>query len=371
MNFFQLQYQDGQARTGVMKTVHGTVTTPIFMPVGTRGTVKSLWQEELSELGAQILLANTYHLYLRPGHQLISQVSKGLHRFMNWPYPLLTDSGGFQVFSLSALNRVTAKGVEFRSHLDGSRHFIGPEKSMEIQKALGSDIVMMFDDCPRLPAPREKIRQSMELTLNWSTRCSKHPLNDHQRLFAIIQGGLELDLRLECLERLQQLDPAGLAIGGLSVGEKNDEMRSLLEQLTHHLPTDKPRYLMGVGSPLDILHAISQGIDMFDCVLPTRNARNGQAFTSRGVLNIKNKRFQQDSGPLDSQCSCKVCTRYCRAYLRHLYTVGEYLAGQMLSYHNLFFYLQLVDRAREAIVHQRFDEFAKNFYNDYVQGEAD
>ena len=337
------------------------------MPVGTRGTVKSLWQEELSELGAQVLLANTYHLYLRPGHELIQQVAGGLHNFINWPHPLLTDSGGYQVFSLSALNKITSKGVEFRSHIDGSSHLITPEKSMEIQSALGSDLVMMFDQCPRLPAGRERIRHSVELTLDWAQRCAQFPLGAGQQLFGIVQGGLELDLRLECLERLEQLNPAGLAIGGLSVGEKNDEMRSLLEQFIPQMPAGKPRYLMGVGGPLDILHGIAQGVDMFDCVLPTRNARNGQALTSQGPLNIKNQRFRRDFGPLDPLCPCKVCTHYGRAYLRHLYTVGEYLAGQMLSYHNLFFYLQLVKDAREAIMQQRFDEFAENFYNTYTQ----
>ncbi|MCY4644827.1 MAG: tRNA guanosine(34) transglycosylase Tgt [Bacteriovoracales bacterium] len=372
MSCFSLKARDGKARAGLIKTLHGDIPTPIFMPVGTRGTVKSLWQEELRELGAHIVLANTYHLYLRPGHELVEEVAGGLHGFMNWPRPLLTDSGGFQIFSLAHLNRVTEKGVEFRSHIDGSLHFIDPEKSMEIQRALGSDIVMMFDDCPRLPASRESLRQSLELTLNWAKRCAAIPLKEHQHLFGIVQGGLELDLRLECLERLEALEPspAGLALGGLSVGEKNHEMRALLEDLAHRLPPHKPRYLMGVGTPTDILHAISCGVDMFDCVLPTRNARNGQALTSQGPLNIKNERFAKDPGPLDPQCPCKVCTRYSRAYIRHLTTVGEYLAGQMLSHHNLFFYLDLVGRARKAITCGEFDEFAKNFYNTYTQGKV-
>ena len=366
MSFFTLEHRDGKARAGVIKTHRGDISTPVFMPVGTRGTVKCLWQEELAELGTQVLLGNTYHLYLRPGHQLISQLSGGLHGFMNWPRPILTDSGGYQIFSLSSLNRVSEEGVEFRSHIDGSLHLIGPEQSMAIQKALGSDMVMMFDECPQLPSPREKIRQSMELTLRWAQRCTRSPLGPEQHLFGIVQGGLELDLRLECLERLEEFDLPGLAIGGLSVGEKNDEMRSLLENFVSHMPEKKPRYLMGVGTPLDILHGISQGVDMFDCVLPTRNARNGQALTSQGPLNIGNQRFREDIAPLDPHCPCKVCTHYSRAYLRHLHSVGEYLAGQMLSYHNLFFYQRLMTQARTAIAQQRFDEFAESFYNDYT-----
>lgn len=366
MSFFQLEYADGKARAGMLKTAHGNITTPLFMPVGTRGSVKSLWQEELVELGAQMILANTYHLYLRPGHELIAQVAGGLHNFIHWHNPILTDSGGYQIFSLKAFNEVREEGVRFRSHIDGSYHWIGPEKSMEIQKALGSDIVMMFDECPRLPASSEKLRQSMELTLDWAKRCSRYPLQEYQHLFGIVQGGLELDLRLECLERLEELHPAGMAIGGLSVGEKNAEMRTFLEQFIPYMSMHKPRYLMGVGKPLDLLHAIAQGVDMFDCVLPTRNARNGQIFTSQGPLNIKNEQFRQDSGPLDPQCACKVCVRYSRAYLRHLFQVGEYLAGQMISYHNLFFYMQFMQQARQAIIQQRFDEFAQNFYNSYT-----
>ena len=363
---FQLQHQDGKARAGLIETPHGSIETPIFMPVGTRGTVKGLWPHELQEIGAQVVLANTYHLYLRPGHELIAQVSGDLHRFMGWQGPLLTDSGGYQIFSLSNLNKVTPVGVEFSSPIDGERHLITPEKSMEIQRHLGSDLVMMFDHCPQLPAARETIRQSLELTIDWAQRCSEYPLGPGQQLYGIVQGGLELDLRLECLERLTPLNPAGFAIGGLSVGEKNDEMRDLLRQFVPHLPVGKARYLMGVGTPLDMLHAIAQGVDMFDCVLPTRNARNGQALTSQGPLNIKNQRFRQDPGPLDSHCPCKVCRNISRAYLRHLHNVGEYLAGQMLSYHNLFFSLQLLASARKAIMQGGFDEFAQNFYNSYT-----
>ncbi len=364
--FFTLQAQSGKARAGLIKTEHGEIQTPIFMPVGTRASVKSLWQEELEELGAQIILGNTYHLYLRPGHELIARLG-GLHKFMNWKRPILTDSGGYQVFSLSDLNKISEEGVEFRSHIDGSKHFIGPEKSMEIQKALGPDIVMMFDECPALPSTKEKLRISMELTLRWAKRCVDYKLSPHQNLFGIIQGGLDLDLRLECLDRLEEFNLPGLAIGGLSVGEKNDEMRELLESFACKMPKEKPRYLMGVGKPLDILHAIREGVDMFDCVLPTRNARNGQALTSQGPINLKNEKFKEDIGPIDPNCSCKVCSNYSRAYVRHLYSAGEYLAGQMLSFHNLSFYLKLVSDARSAIMSDQFDEYYESFYKSYTQ----
>lgn len=368
MKSFELQAQSGQARAGLIQTQHGAIETPIFMPVGTRASVKSLWQEELEELGAQIILGNTYHLFLRPGHDLI-QTMGGLHAFMQWKKPILTDSGGFQVFSLSDLNKVTEEGVEFQSHIDGSRHMLSPEKSMEIQKALGSDIVMIFDECPKLPATKERLRESMELTLRWAKRCHAYPLQSHQSLFAIIQGGLHLDLREECMQRLQELDFPGYALGGLSVGEKNEEMVDLLNAFAPKMPTHKPRYLMGVGKPLDILNGIRAGIDMFDCVLPTRNARNGQFLTAKGPLNIKKHRFLKDELPPDPSCDCKVCSKYSRSYIRHLFTVGEYLAGQMISYHNLYFYLQMVKQARSAIQADKFDDFYKEFYNQYTSNQ--
>ena len=367
--FFQKTAQSGKARAGVIKTAHGEIETPIFMPVGTRGTVKATTQEDLEEMGAQIILGNTYHLYLKPGHELIERVSGGLHEFMSWKKPILTDSGGFQVFSLSGLNKVTEDGVTFKSHIDGSSHFIGPEKSMEIQKALGSDIVMVFDECPALPASRERLRESLELTLRWAKRCKDYPLKEHQNLFGIIQGGLELDLRTECMERLEEMDFPGLAIGGLSVGEKNQEMVDFCDSFVCTMPEHKPRYLMGVGKPLDVLTGIKNGLDMFDCVLPTRNARNGQFLTARGPLNIKKERFKEDPLPPDPECSCKVCKRYSRSYLRHLFNVGEYLAGQLITYHNLHFYLSMVKKARAAILEDRFDEFYSNFYNKYASNE--
>jgi queuine tRNA-ribosyltransferase len=366
--FFQLQKSSGKARAGIIKTAHGDIPTPIFMPVGTRASVKTMLQEDLEQIDAKIILGNTYHLLLRPGHELIDRLG-GLHGFMNWSRPILTDSGGYQVFSLSAMNKLSEEGVEFQSHLDGTRHMISPEKSMEIQRGLGADIVMAFDECPALPSTREILRTSMELTLRWARRCQSVELKAYQHLFGIVQGGLELDLRRECLERLEELNFPGLALGGLSVGEKSDQMRELLEQFVSELPAHKPRYLMGVGKPLDVLHGIKQGLDMFDCVLPTRNARNGQFLTARGPLNIKKERFKEDLLPPDPDCECKICKRYTRAYVRHLFTVGEYAAGQMITYHNLWFYLRMTQSAREAILEDRFDEFYQSFYNRYRSNE--
>lgn len=361
---FKLEKTSNKARAGVLKTAHGEIKTPMFMPVGTRGSVKSLWQEDLEELEAQIILGNTYHLFIRPGHELIEKMG-GLHQFMSWDRPILTDSGGFQVFSLSGLNKVSEKGVEFRSHVDGSRQFIGPEESMNIQRALGSDIVMMFDECPALPASDESLRKSMELTLRWAKRCKDVSLKEHQHLFGIIQGGLNLSLRAECLERLEELGFDGYALGGLSVGEKNQEMIDFHRQFAPMMPQDKVRYLMGVGKPLDILEAVRSGLDIFDCVLPTRNARNGQFLTSHGPLNIKNARFMTDQNPPDKECECRVCQRYTRAYIRHLYTVGEYLAGQLISFHNIHFYLNMARKTREAIVEERFEEYYQDFKSKY------
>ncbi|MAX66125.1 MAG: tRNA guanosine(34) transglycosylase Tgt [Halobacteriovoraceae bacterium] len=365
MKTYQLEAVSGNARAATIETEHGEIKTPIFMPVGTRASVKSLWQEDLEELNAQIILGNTYHLYLRPGHELIEKMG-GLHKWMTWKKPILTDSGGFQVFSLSDLNKVSEEGVKFQSHIDGSYHMLSPEKSMEIQKALGSDIVMIFDECPKLPATKERLRESMELTLRWAKRCKDYELKPHQSLFSIIQGGLHEDLRQECMERLMELDFPGYALGGLSVGEKNEEMVSFLNSFTPKMPENKPRYLMGVGKPLDILNGIRAGIDMFDCVLPTRNARNGQFLTTHGPLNIKKQRFIADSLPPDIECDCKVCRRYSRSYIRHLYNVGEYLAGQLVSFHNIYFYLKLVEKAREAIFKDKFDEYYKEFYKNYT-----
>jgi queuine tRNA-ribosyltransferase len=361
--------QCGQARAGIIKTEHGEIETPIFMPVGTRASVKCMWQHELEEIGAQIILGNTYHLYLRPGHDLIDNVGGGLHGFMNWQKPILTDSGGYQVFSLSDMNKLTEEGVRFQSHIDGSYHMISPEKSMEIQKKLGSDIVMCFDECPALPASKERLRESMELTLRWAKRCHDYELRPHQHLFGIIQGGLHLDLRTECMERLIEMDFPGYALGGLSVGEKNDEMVEFCEKFVPTMPEDKPRYLMGVGKPLDVLKGIKNGLDMFDCVLPTRNARNGQFLTSMGPINIRKEKFKEDKTAPDHNCDCRVCKTYTRAYIRHLHTVGEYLAGQLITFHNLYFYLKMARDARAAIIDGTFDDYYKTFYKNYTSKE--
>jgi queuine tRNA-ribosyltransferase len=352
MNFFQLENQDGEARAGRVYTEHGVIETPIFMPVGTRASVKTLWQEDLEEMNAQIILGNTYHLFLKPGHELIEKMG-GLHKFMSWTRPILTDSGGYQVFSLSDINKLTEEGVTFQSHIDGSKHLITPEKSMEIQRALGPDIVMAFDECPKLPATKDTLRTSMELTHRWAERCKTVELKPHQKLFGIIQGGLHEDLREESMEGLKSLNFDGYALGGLSVGEKNEEMVSFCRSFVPKMPKEKPRYLMGVGKPLDILNGIKAGLDMFDCVLPTRNARNGQFLTAQGPLNIKKARFLEDGLPPDPECSCRVCSRYTRSYIRHLFNVGEYLAGQLISYHNVHFYLRMVEDARNAILRGR------------------
>ena len=366
MSTFLLESTCGQARAGTIKTIHGEIKTPIFMPVGTRGSVKAISQLELEELDAQIILGNTYHLYLKPGHELIEKVGQGgLHGFMSWNRPILTDSGGFQIYSLSHLTKVTDEGVRFRSHIDGSYHVIGPEKSMEIQRALVSDIVMAFDECPSLPATYNDLKKSLELTLEWAKRCKSVSLKDHQKLFGIIQGGLFKDLRLKSLETLKEIGFDGFALGGLSVGEKNEEMEEFCQSFVPLMPNNSPRYLMGVGRPLDILKGIKSGLDMFDCVLPCRNARNGQVFTKYGPLNIKKARFLDDQRPIDDSCDCKVCKRYSRAYLRHLFVVGEYLAANLLTYHNLHFYIHMMKNAREAIQKNSFESFFSVFSSDY------
>lgn len=361
---YNLIKEDGQARAGMIQTAHGEIPTPMFMPVGTRASVKTLWQEDLEKIGAPVILGNTYHLYLRPGHKLIESMG-GLHQFMGWNKAILTDSGGYQVFSLADLNKITEEGVRFQSHIDGSYHLISPEKSMEIQRSLGSDLVMAFDECPKLPASKDVLRTSMELTLRWAKRCRDFELQGHQNLLGIVQGGLELDLRSECLERLEQIDFDGYALGGLSVGEKNSQMVELCRDFVPRMPKNKVRYLMGVGTPLDIMNGIKSGLDIFDCVLPTRNGRNGQFLTWDGPLNVRNARFIEDSSPIDPDCDCRVCTRYTRSYINHLVRVGEPLGGQMASYHNIHFYIQLVKTARQKIILGEFDLFFEQFYKRY------
>jgi queuine tRNA-ribosyltransferase len=357
---FAIQAQSGPARLGRIDTPHGAVETPAFMPCGTAGSVKAVPQDILEELGAQIVLANTYHLYLRPGHELIRRLG-GLHKFMSWERALLTDSGGFQVFSLSELRKVTEEGVSFRSHLDGTSHLFTPERSIEIQIALGADIIMAFDECTEHPAERSRARDSMEMTLRWAKR-SKDYFESHkeqvpwanavsrtQALFGIVQGGMYADLRRESAERTVDLDFAGYAIGGLSVGEPRAQTQEMIACVLDLLPKDKPRYVMGVGYPDEIAHYAALGVDMMDCVLPTRAARHGLLFTSEGRVNIKNLRFAQDQGPLDPKCGCKVCARYSRAYLRHLFVSAEPLAAALNTTHNLWFYLDTMRSVRHAI----------------------
>ncbi len=326
-------------------TEHGTIECPQFMPVGTQATVKALTPQQLKDAGAQTVLANTYHLYLRPGHQTVEKLG-GLHSFMGWDRPILTDSGGFQVFSLASLRKVTDAGVEFQSHLDGSRHFFSPELSMEIQKSLGSDIVMAFDECPPYTLDKKQIAQSMERTLNWAKQCRNFKLKPHQKLFGIVQGGMFLDLRQECIEKLISIDFDGYALGGLSIGEPIEQMYEVVKNVTPFLPEDKPRYLMGVGTPEDLIFGVKCGIDLFDCVMPTRNARNGQLFASTGKINIKNAQYAEDPNPLDPKCNCYTCKNFSRAYLRHLYVAKEILSATLNSIHNISYYLNLMKTLR-------------------------
>jgi queuine tRNA-ribosyltransferase len=337
------------------------ILTPVFMPVGTVGSVKAITTTELRQMHAQIILGNTYHLYLRPGHQRVERLGE-LHRFMNWDGPILTDSGGFQVFSLAGLNKIDDEGVTFQSHIDGSSHRFTPELSMEIQKGLGSDIVMAFDQCPPYPATEDEVRAAMRRTVAWAKRGLEFPLKPHQARFGIVQGGLYEHLRAQSAQELTSMPFDGFAIGGLSIGETPELMQKMAYYTAPLLPSDKPRYLMGVGRPEDLVEGVRAGIDMFDCVMPTRNARNGQLFTSQGKVNIKNARYQDDSGPLDPECPCETCTKYSRAYLRHLFVCGEMLSARLNSLHNLTYYIGLMRQMRTAILENRFDDWVKTFY---------
>jgi len=346
---FEILAQDRatSARRGRFHTTHGPVETPAFMPVGTRATVKGVTTPQLKELGAQVLLANTYHLYLRPGSDVVRDAG-GLHSFMNWDRPILTDSGGFQIFSLADTLKLSDDGVEFRSILDGSKHFWTPEQNMRIQEDLGADIAMQLDQCPPYPADKELVREAVGRSASWAARCKAAHSREDQALFGIVQGGVFGDLRLESVAWLADLDLPGYGIGGYSVGEPHDLMLESLAPVTQAMPADKPRYLMGVGNPTTILQAIGLGVDMFDCVLPTRTARMGTAFSSAGRMNLKNAQYARDFGPLDPQCSCATCTQYTRAYLRHLVSMKEMLGSILLSLHNLHFLLDLTARARDA-----------------------
>ncbi|WZL71540.1 tRNA guanosine(34) transglycosylase Tgt [Clostridiaceae bacterium 35-E11] len=353
------------ARLGLLHTPHGTIETPIFMPVGTQATVKAMTPEELKEINSQIILSNTYHLYLRPGHQLVEKAG-GLHKFMNWDRPILTDSGGFQVFSLGDLRKISEEGVEFRSHIDGSKHFISPEKAIEIENALGADIIMAFDECAPYPADRNYVKNSLERTTRWAKRCKEaHKKPESQGLFGIVQGGMYKDLREQSVAEITALDFPGYAVGGLSVGEPKPLMYEVLEYTTPLMPKDKPRYLMGVGSPDCLIEGVLRGIDMFDCVLPTRIARNGTAMTSTGKVVIKNAKYIEDFEPLDSNCDCYTCRNYSRAYLRHLYKSQEILSARLVTYHNLYFLLKLMENVRKAIHEDRLLDFRKDFFDKY------
>ena len=354
-----------KARRGIVHTPHGDIQTPVFMPVGTQATVKAMRPEQVKEMGAEIILSNTYHLYLRPGHEIVKEAG-GLHKFMNWDRAILTDSGGFQVFSLGPLRKITEEGAEFRSHIDGSKHMISPEKSMEIQNALGSDIMMAFDECAPYPADREYIIPSMERTHRWLERCKAYHKNtEKQSLFGIMQGGMYHDLRKQSAKAIVDLDLPGYAIGGLSVGEPKELFLEILSGCVDHLPDNKLRYIMGVGTPDYLFEGVEQGVDMFDCVLPTRIARHGMAMTSHGRLNIKNARFERDFTPLDPECDCYTCRNYSRAYLRHLFKADEMLSAMLLSNHNLHFLVNMMKNIRLAIEEDRFLEYKEEFYRKY------
>lgn len=355
---------DEPARCGVIQTRHGRVETPIFMPVGTLGSVKSLAPEDLLDCGVQIILGNTYHLYLRPGCDVIGLFG-GLHRFMNWPKPILTDSGGFQVFSLSKLAKITEDGASFQSHLDGSSHLLTPEKAVDIQRCLGADIIMCLDQCIAYPADKQQAIAATDLTARWARRCFDRwrAIQDpNSSLFGIVQGGMYPEMRRQAAARLAEIDFAGYAIGGLSVGEPREVMLAMAAATLPHLPDDKPKYVMGVGTPEDLVDLVGMGADMFDCVLPTRNARNGQLFTARGTLNISNARFRNDTDPVDPQCRCYTCRHYSRAYLRHLYQARELLSYRLNSIHNIFYYLELMGRMRAAIRTGGFQRFRQDFF---------
>jgi len=363
---FIVKHNDANARAGLITTERGTIRTPSFMPVGTQGTVKAMSPDEMKEIGADIILCNTYHLYLRPGHEIVERLG-GLHAFINWKGPILTDSGGFQVFSLSALRRIRENGVEFRSHVDGSLHFLGPDKAMEIQCALGSDIAMAFDECTPYPAEYDYAQKSLELTTKWAGQCKGYLERKRGEavglpsLFGIVQGGMYKDLRTRSLEELAGIGFDGYAVGGLSVGESKEEMYDIIAHIGPRMPAVQPRYLMGVGDLRDVLVAVADGFDMFDCVMPTRNARNGTLFTSRGRISIKRTEFRDDPSALDPDCGCYTCRNYSKAYLRHLFMAKEILSMRLNTLHNLYFYLDFFGKMRRAIEENRFDAFRKEW----------
>ena len=368
----QKKSSETKARLGTLETAHGIIHTPVFMPVGTQGTVKTISNDELKSCGAEIILGNSYHLYLRPGTEII-EAAGGLHGFTGWDRAMLTDSGGYQIFSLTTLRRMNSDGVEFQSHIDGSKHFFTPERSMEIQEKIGADIIMCFDECPPYPCTYDYAKRSMELSVEWARRCKvkkneiENTSRQKQLLFGIIQGSVYHDLRKESAEKTIEIDFPGYALGGLSVGEPKEEMIEVLDSTVPLLPEDRPRYLMGVGTPEDIWDSVERGIDMFDCVLPTRNGRNGQGLTSKGKVNIKNAEFIKDFGPLDPDCECPTCKGYTRAYLNHLFRAQEILGLRLLSLHNIYFMIKLLSKIRESLKNDNFKEIKKKFLAEYRQ----
>lgn len=367
---FEITARDprSRARCGVLYLPHGEVETPVFMPVGTQGTVKAMTQEELERLDLRIILCNTYHLYLRPGHERVAQAG-GLHRFIAWHRNILTDSGGFQVFSLQGLRRVYEDGVEFQSHIDGSYHYFTPERAIEVQHALGADIIMAFDECPPYPCEWEQARQAMERTHRWAVRCLEAH-NTAQALFGIVQGSVYEDLRAQSARFISDLGFPGIAIGGVAVGEEKREIHRIVAFTTPLLPEEKPRYLMGVGELDDILQAVASGVDMFDCVVPTRMARNAAMITRRGRVNLRNARFADDFGPVDPECDCPVCQRYSAAYIRHLFNAREILAARLATYHNLYFYQKFMRDIRQAIREGNLEQFTREFLQEYMPEES-
>ena len=368
---FKVVAQDGCARAGVLETPHGEVATPVFMPVGTQASVKTLSQDDLRRLGADILLVNAYHLYLRPGTDLIARAG-GLHTFMGWSRVILTDSGGFQIFSMNGLSKVKEEGVRFQSHIDGSYHFLTPERVIEIERALGADIIMAFDECTAYPTTCDEVKRSAELTLRWAERCrAYHELlpATGQALFGIIQGGMHVNLREFCADRIVGMGFDGYAIGGLAVGEPKVTMREMIDVTVSRLPERAPRYLMGVGLPEDLIDGVVQGIDLFDCVIPTRNARNGTVFTRSGRMVLKGARYAEDFSPIDPECGCEACQGYTRSYIRHLFSAGEILAMHLATIHNLFFFLSLMCEMRQAIITHQFTMWKETFFQTYRRSD--
>lgn len=358
--YIEIDGIDGNARAGRLFTPHGIIETPVFMPVGTNACVKALTPQDTKETGAEIMLANTYHLYLRPGHDLIKNLG-GIHRFMGWDRPVLTDSGGYQVFSLAKLRKITENGVIFQSHIDGSSHNFTPENAISIQNALGADIIMCFDECTGFPVTLKEAEESADLTALWAKRCKDAHQGDEQALFGIVQGSIYPDIRQKSLEQITSIDFPGYAMGGLAIGEPKEQTYEIIDKILHCLPFDRPRYIMGMGSPMDLVEGVFNGADMFDCVMPTRNARNGQFFTDNGRMNIKNARYFNDEMPIDENCQCYTCRNFTRAYLRHLFVLREILFYRLATIHNLYYYINLMKRIRAAIINNKMADFRKQF----------